>query len=56
MNRWIAGSRNVREDYARAFGRTAPKVKGVRLQINSQHTATSAESYFGEVAFGNGPQ
>ena len=56
MNRWIGESHNVREDYARAFGRTAPMVKGVRLQINSQHTGTSAESYFGEVAFGSGPQ
>ena len=56
MNQWIAESRNVREDYERAFGRTAPKVKGVRLQINSQHTGTSAESYFGEVAFRSEPR
>ena len=26
-------------------------VSGVRLQINSQHTGTSAESYFADVAF-----
>ena len=25
--------------------------KGLRLQINSQHTGSTAESYFGEVAF-----
>ena len=51
MNKWIAESRNVAADYARAYGRTAPRVKGLRLQINSQHTGTTAESYFGEVAF-----
>ena len=56
MNQWIAESRNVRDDYARAFGRTAPKVKGVRLQINTQHTGTTAESYFGEVAFRGEPR
>ena len=28
-----------------------PHVKGVRLQINSQHTGAVAESYFGEIAF-----
>lgn len=50
-NRWIAESRNVAADYQRAYGRPAPHVKGLRLQINSQHTGTAAESYFGEVAF-----
>ncbi len=50
-NKWIAESRNIAADYERAYGRTAPRVKGLRLQINSQHTGTIAESYFGEVAF-----
>jgi hypothetical protein len=50
-NRWIAESRNVAADYERAYGKPAPHVKGLRLQINSQHTGTVAESYFGEVAF-----
>jgi hypothetical protein len=26
-------------------------VTGLRIQINSQHTGTDAESYFGQVAF-----
>jgi hypothetical protein len=50
-NRWLAESRNVAADYQRAYGKSAPHVKGLRLQINSQHTGTVAESYFGEVAF-----
>jgi len=50
-NRWIDEKHDIAADYARAFGRSAPHVKGVRLQINSQHTGTVAESYFGEVAF-----
>ena len=50
-NRWIAESRNIAADYERAYNRPAPRVKGLRLQINSQHTGTTAESYFGEVAF-----
>lgn len=52
-NRWVAESRNVAADYERAYGKPAPHVKGLRLQINSQHTGTVAESYFGEVAFRN---
>jgi len=50
-NHWVAESHNVAADYERAYGRPAPRVKGLRLQINSQHTGTVAESYFGEVAF-----
>jgi hypothetical protein len=53
LNRWIEEKRNVAADYARAFGKPAPRVKGLRLQINSQHTGTVAESYFGDVAFRN---
>lgn len=56
LHRWVQESRNVAADYARAYGRPAPRVKGVRLQINSQHTGSLAESYFSEVAFRNSPQ
>jgi hypothetical protein len=55
-NRWVAESRNIAADYERAYGRSVPHVKGVRIQINSQHTATVAESYFGEVAFRSMPE
>ncbi len=50
-NRWLAENRNIAADYERAFGKPAPRVKGVRIQINSQHTGSVAESYFGDVAF-----
>jgi hypothetical protein len=55
-NRWISEIHNVAADYERAYGRPAPHVKGLRIQINSQHTGATAESYFGEVAFRNSPQ
>ncbi len=55
-NSWVTESRNVAADYERAYGRPAPRVKGLRLQINSQHTGAVAESYFGEVAFRSTPQ
>ncbi len=55
-NRWLSESRNVAADYERAYGKPAPRVKGLRIQINSQHTGTVAESYFGEVAFRSSPQ
>jgi len=55
-NRWITEKHNVAADYERAFGRVVPHIKGVRLQINSQHTGSVAESYFGELAFHSTPQ
>ncbi len=56
LNRWMAEEHNVAVDYQRAFGKPAPRIKGLRLQINSQHTGTVAESYFGDVAFRGAPQ
>ncbi len=51
MGKWITETRNVYEDYMKLFGDEPPPVSGMRLQINSQHTGTSAESYFADVAF-----
>jgi len=56
LNRWIPEMRDVAADYERAYGKSAPHVKGLRIQINSQHTGSAAESYFGEVVFGSKPQ
>jgi hypothetical protein len=55
-NRWVFETRNLAADYQRAYGKAAPHIKGLRIQINSQHTGTVAESYFGEVAFRSNPQ
>ncbi len=55
LNRWLTETRNVAEDYQRAYGKPAPRVRGLRLQINSQHTGSSAESYFGDISFRNMP-
>ena len=50
-NQWVSESRNVAADFVRAYGYPAPRIEGVRIQINSQHTGTTAESFFGDVAF-----
>lgn len=49
--KWITETRNVYEDYKKIFGEEPMKVNGMRLQINSQHTETSGESYFADVAY-----
>lgn len=53
-NQWLSEGRNLADDYRRAFGdRAVPHIRGIRLQINTQHTGASAESYFGDVTFRN---
>jgi hypothetical protein len=51
--KWITETRNVYEDYKRLYGRTdtVPVVSGMRIQINTQHTRTSAESCFADLTF-----
>ncbi len=49
--RWLTENRNVYEDYTKLYGEEPPAVKGMRIQINSQHTGTVAESSIADVAF-----
>jgi len=51
LGKWITETRNVYEDYKKFYGEDPPVVSGMRLQINSQHTETAAESYFADVVF-----
>jgi len=53
LNQWLPEARNVAADYQKSFGKAATHIKGLRLQINSQHTGSSAESFFGQVIFRN---
>ena len=55
LDRWLTETHNLAGDYDKAYGRPAPRVKGIRLQINTQHTGSWAESSFGEVAFRSTP-
>jgi hypothetical protein len=51
--KWLTETRNVAQDYRQLYGGNGkpPVVRGVRLQINTQHTRSSAESYFADLAF-----
>jgi len=51
--KWITETRNVYEDYKRFYGDSGkpPVVSGMRIQINTQHTRSSAESRFADLAF-----
>jgi hypothetical protein len=53
LGEWITETRNVYEDYTKFFGKTkkTPVVSGMRLQINTQHTQSTAECFFADVVF-----
>jgi hypothetical protein len=49
--KWITERRDVVADYRRLFGREPERIRGVRIQINSQHTKSQAEAYWRSVKF-----
>ena len=51
--KWITETRNVYEDFKKLFGGGDKElvVSGMRIQINTQHTKTSAESSFADIVF-----
>jgi hypothetical protein len=51
MGKWVTETRNVVEDYEKLFGSKPKKVKAIRIQINSQHTKSEAESHWRFVRF-----
>jgi hypothetical protein len=51
IGKWIREKRNVHDDYKALFGKEPPKANLISLFINSQHTKTRAECYYGEIYF-----
>ena len=51
LNQWVQEKRNVYEDYKKLFKKEPPKVGGIALYINTQHTKGKAESFFGPIFF-----
>lgn len=55
LGTWFTERRNVIDDYTKAFGQAPEAIEGVRIQINSQHTKSRAESYWKSILFTNQP-
>ena len=49
---WVEEVRNVEQDYEQIFGEKASTVGGISLMIDSDHTQSTSESFFGEIYFG----
>lgn len=52
LGKWVTNERNVYEDYKRLFGKEPPAAERIRVQMNTQHTRSSAEGFVRDVVFG----
>jgi Protein of unknown function (DUF3047) len=55
IGKWVTVTRNVYEDYKRLYGEYPPPAEGLRFQINSQHTKTTACSRLAWLQFKKNP-
>jgi len=51
IGRWLDVSRNLYEDYKKIFGEEPRKVRGIRVQSNSQYTGDCAEGVVKRIVF-----
>jgi hypothetical protein len=48
---WKLESRNVYEDYKRAFGAEPGRIKAIAIMTDTDNTGSSVEAYYGDIAF-----
>lgn len=48
---WVTESRNLYEDYQKAFGDDPPPVSGVAVMTDTDNTQESAVAYYGDIVF-----
>lgn len=48
-NQWISYSRNIVEDYKKAFGGNIPPISGIGIMTDSDNTKESATAWYGDI-------
>lgn len=48
---WIEESRNIYEDYQKAFGEEPPMINGVAIMTDTDNTKERAVAYYGDIVF-----
>ena len=51
LNQWVNEERNVYEDYKKAFKEEPPMISGVAIMTDTDNTAESATTYYGDIIF-----
>jgi hypothetical protein len=53
LGRWQTFTRNVAEDFRRAFGEAPGKIIGVGLMTDTDNTGSEATAWYGDIVFGS---
>jgi membrane protein DedA with SNARE-associated domain len=48
---WVTHTRNIYADYKKYFEDTPARIKGIRIQANTQYTGDFAEGFVGDIVF-----
>ena len=51
LGKWRSESRNVYEDFKRAFGEEPPRIRSIGIMTDSDNTGADAEAYYGDISF-----
>ncbi len=51
VGQWVTESRNIYEDYKKAFGEDPPMISGVAVMTDTDNTGESATAWFGDIVF-----
>jgi hypothetical protein len=55
LGRWTDESRNIYEDYKRAFGEEPPMINGIAIMSDTDNTGEQATAYYGDITFLSSP-
>lgn len=51
LGEWREQTRNVLEDYRRAFGEAPPPVRSIAIMTDTDNTGASVDAFYGDIAF-----
>ncbi len=51
LNQWVSESRNLYDDYKKAFDQEPPVISGVAIMTDTDNTKESATTYYGDIVF-----
>ncbi|MCS6897137.1 MAG: DUF3047 domain-containing protein [Nitrospira sp.] len=51
VGRWVEESRNIYDDYKRAFGEEPPMINGVAIMSDTDNTGERVTAYYGDITF-----
>jgi len=51
VSQWVTQTRNVLEDYRKAFHSDPPMISGVAIMTDTDNTGESATAYYGDITF-----